>query len=163
MIPTAAFENLNQHLDLEADHLVCLLRLLEEEARALRRLDGVRLGDLARERAAVVESHQHLTRERGARLSDCAPAVGADRLSALWPVADDAQRASLAERRDRLADLVRGVQERQRMNEAYAATGQETISRALDRLRRTRAGGELVYGANGRIAPRGQSLLRKLG
>ncbi len=163
MIPTECWNALIAHLRLEADRLAELLRLLEEERAALRRLDGEQLTTLARQRIAVIESHQHLTLDRLVRLGDCAPEVAPQTLSGLAPFLDPQQATDMAAMRDELSTLVRRVQELQRMNEAYAETGRQTISHALSRLTRKRAGPEATYGANGRFAAHGQSLLRREG
>ncbi len=158
MFNPEALEALIVHLDAEYASLVALDRCLDDEACALRRLDAEALSRIALEKAAALDLHSHVSRERRARLN----AVGfgeIDNLSALIAALGAALGASegavasrpILERQRLLTPLVRGLQAKARMNEAYARSGHERVTSTLNHLSRRRGGPLAMYRPDGRL------------
>ncbi|MCK6572149.1 flagellar protein FlgN [Myxococcota bacterium] len=164
MRSTENLEELLSHIDAEVDCLVELESCLLSEQVALRRLDAEGLLAAATRKAQIVDRQFGLSTRR-AELLDAL--LGPDEprcLSAMLHRAASADHAGLVARRTRLEALVRRVQRLQAMNQAYAETGRQTVSGALARLLRRRAGPEAVYGADGRVhAPDGRRVVREQG
>jgi len=164
MRSTENLEELLSHIDAEVDCLVELESCLLSEQVALRQLDGDALLAAATRKAQIVDRQAAMGARRGQLLEAVLGPDDPRCLSAVLHRAAPAEQAGLTARRSRLEALVRRVQRLQAMNKAYAETGHQSVTSALARLARRRAGSEVVYGADGRVhAPDGRRAVREQG
>jgi hypothetical protein len=164
MRSTENLEELLSHLDAEVECLVELEACLLSEQVALRRLDIEALLATAARKANAVEQQAFLAGQRGGILSKVLGPDDPRCISAVTVRVNDIEKATLEARRAKLESLVRRVHRLQAMNEAYAETGRQTVSGALHRLVRRRAGPDATYGSDARVhAHGGRRVVREQG
>ena len=140
-----------RHLEDERRCLTDLLRVLGDEASALRRMALDELEALSHRKELLVSQHANLARERRAFLTHLAHGGPSPSIGALIEHAPTALRATLTDVKESLAALAEDVRLQNQRNQTFAETGRELVNGLFQILGGLHASRQSTYSARGRF------------